>query len=155
MAMDVLLVEDNPDDAELTLMALRDCEAVGELVHALDGAQALEYILAGGPRACRNGARLPKVVVLDLKLPKLDGLEVLRRIRSDERTRRLPVVVLSSSDQESDLRRCYEQGVNSYVVKPVGFEEYLERVSQLGRYWLALNRTQRPEADTEPPASRV
>jgi CheY-like chemotaxis protein len=131
--IDILLVEDNPNDAELTLRALRKTDIGARLAIARDGAEALEYILGGRP--------LPKVVFLDLKLPKIDGMEVLRRIRADERTHSIPVVVLTSSQEERDITECYRLGVNSYVVKPVEFDKFYKAVGELGLYWLVLNKS--------------
>ena len=131
--VDILLVEDNPNDAELTERALRKSELGARLALARDGAEALEYLLSGRPR--------PRVVFLDLKLPKIDGIEVLRRVRADDRTRSIPVVVLTSSQEERDVSECYQLGVNSYVVKPVEFDKFYQAVSDLGTYWLVLNKS--------------
>lgn len=130
--LDILLVEDNPNDAELTLRALKKSPLDVRLKVARDGAEAIEFLLGSGPR--------PKVVFLDLKLPKIDGIEVLRRIRADERIQSLPVVVLTSSQEERDIAECYKQGVNSYVVKPVEFDQFHKAVTDLGAYWLVLNK---------------
>ena len=143
MAMDaaaeveILLVEDNPDDAELTLRALRKGRVSERVRVARDGAEALAYLFGDGTPAL---PRLPKVVLLDLKLPRVDGVEVLRRIKTDARTRRLPVVVLTSSGEQSDVTRCYDLGVNSYIVKPVDFESFMPAIEQAGLYWLLLNQ---------------
>jgi CheY-like chemotaxis protein len=131
--IDILLVEDNPNDAELTLRALRKTDIGARLAIARDGAEALEYLL--------SDRKLPKVVFLDLKLPKIDGMEVLRRIRADERARSIPVVVLTSSQEERDITECYRLGVNSYVVKPVEFDKFYKAVGELGLYWLVLNKS--------------
>ena len=131
--IDILLVEDNPNDAELTQRALKKSELGARLAIARDGAEALEYLLGDRPR--------PKVVFLDLKLPKIDGIEVLRRVRSEERTRCLPIVVLTSSQEERDINECYKLGVNSYVVKPVEFDKFYKAVGDLGMYWLVLNKS--------------
>jgi two-component system response regulator len=131
--VDILLVEDNPNDAELTQRALRKTEIGARLVIARDGAEALERLFTEKIR--------PRVVFLDLKLPKIDGIEVLRRIRTDERTKGFPVVVLTSSQEERDITECYKLGVNSYVVKPVEFDKFYKTVSDLGTYWLVLNKT--------------
>jgi CheY-like chemotaxis protein len=131
--IDILLVEDNPNDAELTLRALKKSDIGARLAIARDGAEALEYLLGDRPR--------PKVVFLDLKLPKIDGIEVLRRVRSEERTRCLPIVVLTSSQEERDINECYKLGVNSYVVKPVEFDKFYKAVGDLGMYWLVLNKS--------------
>jgi two-component system response regulator len=135
----ILLVEDNPRDEELTLRALQKHNIRNEVVVAHDGAEALDYLLARGAYAGRGAFALPEVVLLDLKLPKIDGLEVLRRIRSEEKTKLLPVVILTSSDEERDLLEGYQAGCNSYVRKPVDFQEFVEAVRQLGLYWLVLN----------------
>jgi CheY-like chemotaxis protein len=131
--LDILLVEDNPNDAELTQRALRKTDIGARLLIARDGAEAIEQVLTQGLR--------PRVIFLDLKLPKIDGLEVLRRIRADERTRGIPVVVLTSSQEERDITESYKLGVNSYVVKPVEFDKFYRTVSDLGTYWLVLNKT--------------
>ena len=135
----ILLVEDNPRDEALILRALRKSNVINEVVVARDGVEALDYLFAGGAHAGRDPGVTPQVVLLDLKLPKVDGLEVLQRIRADERTRRLPVVVFTSSSEEEDVIRSYDLGANSYVRKPVDFEHFLEATRQLGLYWLVLN----------------
>ena len=135
----ILLVEDNPDDEALTLRALKKNNILNEVVVAHDGAEALDYLFGTGTHAGRNPSHLPQVVLLDLKLPKVDGLEVLRRIRADERTKLLPVVVLTSSKEEQDLLKSYSLHANSYVRKPVDFTQFTEAVRQLGLYWLILN----------------
>lgn len=136
----ILLIEDNPDDVELTRRALSRSNVANELVVVTDGAEALDYLFARGEYATRDMRVTPEVVLLDLKLPKVDGLEVLRRIRSDERTRLLPVVILTSSNQEKDIRDSYELGANSYVRKPVDFEQFVEATTTLGLYWLVVNQ---------------
>ena len=141
--VEVLLVEDNPSDAELTMRALKKRNLANRLFHAKDGAEALDFVFAKGPFESRRVESGPKVVLLDLKLPKVDGLEVLRCIKSDERTKRIPVVVMTSSREDRDLETCYELGVNGYVVKPVEFEDFSRAVSELGFYWLLLNETPR------------
>jgi len=138
--LEVLLVEDNPRDAELTLRALRKRNLANNVIHAKDGQEALDYLLGEGMYAGRDIHHAPTVILLDLKLPKVDGLQVLRIIKADERTKAVPVVVLTSSREESDLVRSYELGVNSYIVKPVEFESFSEAVSNLGYYWLLLNQ---------------
>ncbi len=135
----ILLVEDNPDDAELTIRALRKNNITNEIVRAEDGVVALDYLFGTGQFAGRDASELPELVLLDLKLPRLDGLDVLRRIREDRRTRFLPVVILTSSNEERDRMRGYELGANSYVQKPVDFQQFLEAARQLGLYWLVLN----------------
>ena len=141
----ILLVEDNPDDEALTLRALKKNNITNEVVVAHDGAEALSLLLGEGNGDGANRA-LPQVVLLDLKLPKVDGLEVLRRLRADERTKLLPVVILTSSNEERDRLRGYGLGANSYVRKPVDFSQFIEAVKQLGLYWLLLNE--------QPPAVR-
>ncbi len=140
----ILLVEDNPDDEALTLRALKKNNILNEVVVAHDGAEALDYLFGAGPYAGRDPSEPPQVVLLDLKLPKVDGLQVLRRIRADERTRLLPVVVLTSSKEEQDLLNSYSLGANSYVRKPVDFNQFMEAVRQLGLYWLVLNEPPPP-----------
>lgn len=138
----ILLVEDNSSDEELTLRALKKSNIRNDVVVARDGAEALDYLFARGSHAGRNANELPQVVLLDLNLPKLSGLEVLHAIRADDRTKLLPVVILTSSKEDRDLVGCYEVGANSYIVKPVDFTQFAESVRQLGLYWLVLN--QRP-----------
>jgi two-component system, response regulator len=137
----ILLVEDNPDDQVLTMRALRANGIVNEVVIAENGAEALDYLFATGAYADRDPTIMPQVVLLDLKLPKVDGLEVLRRLRADERTCLLPIVILTSSKEESDIVGGYSSGANSYVQKPVDFPEFSSAVRQLGLYWLLLNKT--------------
>jgi two-component system response regulator len=137
----ILLVEDNPRDEALTLRALRKSNIVNEVVVARDGVEALDYLFGTGTHAGRDTAATPQLVLLDLKLPKVDGLQVLQRIRSEERTRLLPVVVFTSSSEEEDVIKSYNLGANSYVRKPVDFEQFLEATKQLGLYWLVLNQT--------------
>ena len=136
----ILLVEDNPDDVELTLLAFEQSKIVTEIIVAMDGQEALDYLFAAGAHTGRDPALLPEVVLLDLKLPKIDGLDVLRRMRADERTRRLPVVVLTSSKEELDVLRSYDLGANSFMQKPVDFTEFIEAARYLGFYWLVLNQ---------------
>ena len=135
----ILLVEDNADDEELTIRALKKNNVTNSLVVARDGVEALDYIFGTGAYDGRDTALLPGLVLLDLKLPKIDGLEVLRRIRAHERTRRMPVTVLTSSKEEQDVIRSYDLGANSYIRKPVDFAQFTEAVRQLGIYWLMLN----------------
>jgi two-component system response regulator len=138
---EILLVEDNPSDAEMTIRALRKNNLANFLVHVKDGAEALDFIFAEGAYSHREISNKPKVILLDLKMPKVNGLEVLERIKKDERTSDIPVVVLTSSKEDPDIKRCYQLGVNSYVVKPVEFEDFHEAVSDLGLYWLLVNQT--------------
>lgn len=135
----ILLVEDNPDDEALTLRALSKHNIVNSVVVARDGAEAVDFLFGTGTHAGRATDELPQIVLLDLKLPKLDGFEVLRRIRGHERTRTLPVVILTSSKEERDVAQGYRDGCNSYVRKPVDFDEFIEAARQLGMYWLLLN----------------
>lgn len=135
----ILLVEDNPDDEALTLRAFKKNNIMNEVVVARDGAEALDYLFAAGAHAGRDMSVMPAVILLDLKLPKVDGLEVLRRLRADYRTKLLPVVILTSSNEEQDLIDGYSLGANSYVRKPVDFTQFSEAVRQLGLYWLLLN----------------
>lgn len=135
----ILLVEDSSRDVALTRRALKKSNIVNEVVVARDGVEALDYLLGAGIYAGRDMTVLPQLILLDLKMPKLDGLQVLQRIRADERTRRLPVVVFTSSSEEEDMVKSYDLGANSYVRKPVDFDQFLEATKQLGLYWLVLN----------------
>ncbi len=135
----ILLVEDNPDDAKLTLRALKKSRIANEVVVVHDGVDAMEYLQCTGKFSGRNRDMLPQVVLLDLKMPRMDGLEFLQRIRSDERTRLLPVVVLTTSSEDRDRIESYKLGANSYVRKPVDFNQFVEAVQNLGLYWLVLN----------------
>ena len=139
-AVEILLVEDNPEDLELALRALRKANLANHIQTARDGAEALDYIFAEGEYSGRKVEDSPKVILLDLKLPKVDGLEVLKRLKSDPRTRAIPVVVLTSSKEQNDVVKSYHLGVNSYIVKPVNFEAFVTAVQQLGMYWLLLNQ---------------
>ena len=134
MSQTILLVEDNPDDAELTRLALERLRKDAKIVHVTDGAQAIDYLLGG---TARPDVRF---IILDIKLPKVDGLQVLERIKADPRTKAIPVVILTSSNREGEVARSFESGVNSYVVKPVELEEYMDKVSALGRYWDDINQ---------------
>ena len=136
---EILLVEDNPDDVDLTLRAFIKSNFANEVVVAHDGVEALDYLFGTGPHA-DAGPRLPQVVLLDLNLPRIDGMQVLERIRANPRTRLLPVVILTSSTEQRDLVNGYKLGANSYIKKPVDFKEFLEAVRQLGLYWLLLNQ---------------
>jgi CheY-like chemotaxis protein len=138
--VEILLVEDNPTDAELTIRALKKNNLANKLVWVKDGAEALDFLFATGAYTGRNVTCPLKVVLLDLRLPKVDGMEVLRRIKGDERTRAIPVVVLTSSKEDRDVAESYQLGVNSFISKPVGFEEFAKTVSELGLYWLLVNR---------------
>lgn len=135
----ILLVEDNQDDEELALLAFKKGQILNDVIVARDGVEALDYLFATGPHTGRDLTNIPQLMLLDLKLPKVDGLEVLRRVRSDSRTRRLPVVILTSSREEEDLIQSYDLGANSYVRKPVDFAQFVEAVRQLQIYWLVLN----------------
>ena len=137
--LEILLVEDNPNDAELAIRALKKRNLSNSLIHVQDGQAALDFLFCTGPYEGRDANHLPKVVLLDLKLPKVDGIEVLRRLRAEPRTRLLPVVVLTSSREERDVMETYELGANSFIVKPVDFENFSEAVSHLGMYWLLMN----------------
>ena len=137
----ILLVEDNPDDEALTLRALKRNHIANEVVVTRDGAEALDYLFGEGKFAGRDPAQRPEVILLDLKLPKMDGLEVLKRLRADDRTRRIPVVILTTSSEEQDIAASYDLGANSYIRKPVDFRQFTEAVRQLGLYWLLFNET--------------
>jgi len=137
----ILLVEDNPDDELLAIRALKKNNIMNEVVVTRDGTEALDYLFGAGAYAGRDMSVMPQIILLDLKLPKVDGLEVLRRIRNDERTKLLPVVVLTSSSEERDLTESYSLGANSYIRKPVNFAQFTEAIRQLGLYWLVLNES--------------
>jgi len=136
----ILLVEDNPDDEELTLRALRKANIVNDVFVARDGQEALDFLFATGKHAGRNALTMPGVVLLDLKLPKLNGIDVLQRMRADPRTKLIPVVVLTSSSEDEDMLKSYQSGANSYVRKPVEFSSFANAVTQLGMYWMLLNQ---------------
>jgi two-component system, response regulator len=136
----IMVVEDNPDDEELTLRALRHGKVANDIVVTRDGSEALEYMFGTGKYAGRDLSRMPAVILLDLKLPKLSGLDVLQRLRADERTKLIPIVVLTSSSEDEDMLRSYQSGANSYVRKPVEFSAFASAVSQLGVYWMLLNQ---------------
>jgi two-component system response regulator len=142
--IEILLVEDNPRDAEMTLRALKRSNLANKVHWVKDGAEALDYMFCQGEYAGRDPARAPRLVLLDIKMPKVDGIEVLRRLKSDERTRRAPVVVMTSSNEERDVVETYQLGVNSYIVKPVQFEAFIEIVAKIGLYWLLTNRVPDP-----------
>jgi two-component system, response regulator len=137
--VEVLLVEDNPSDAEMTIRALKKNNLANKLLHLKDGAQALDFIFCEGEYAGRKMENTPKVILLDLKMPKVNGKEVLEKIKSDPRTKKIPVVVLTSSKEDPDIKDCYGMGVNGYVVKPVEFDEFHKAISDLGLYWLIVN----------------
>jgi len=139
--VEILLVEDNPHDAEMTIRALRRVNLANRLIHVKDGAEALDFIFSKGTFAGRNTAEKPKVILLDIKMPKVDGIEVLRQIKSDPNTKTIPVVIMTSSKEEQDVFTSYNLGVNSYVVKPVDFEGFAKAVSDLGFYWLITNQS--------------
>ena len=143
--IELLLVEDNPQDLELALRSLRKINLANHIEVARDGAEALEIIFCEGPRAGRKMADGPRVILLDLKLPKVDGLEVLKRVKGDPRTRAIPVVVLTSSKEQRDIVESYHLGVNSYIVKPVNFDGFTEAMRDVGVYWLMLNQSPRLE----------
>ena len=138
--IDILLVEDNASDAEMTIHALKKSGLANKLLHLKDGALALDFIFAEGDYLGRNMEYKPKVILLDLKMPKVNGLEVLQKIRDDERTKNIPVVMLTSSKEDPDIKTCYALGVNSYVVKPVAFDEFQKAITDLGLYWMIVNQ---------------
>jgi CheY-like chemotaxis protein len=144
--VEILLVEDNPNDLELTLRALRKANLTNNIQIARDGAEAIEFLFCEGAYAHRKLEDGPKVILLDLKLPKIDGLEVLRRVKTDERTKAIPVVVLTSSKEQKDVVDSYQLGVNSYIVKPVNFEGFANAVQEIGMYWLLLNQAPQMES---------
>jgi len=137
--IEILLVEDNPDDEELTLHTLNENKLANHIKVVRDGAEALDYLFATGAYEGRNIHDRPRLILLDLKLPKLDGIQVLEKIKSDPHTKQIPVVILTSSKEEPDIAKCYDLGANSYIVKPVAFDEFRECITQLGMYWQILN----------------
>ena len=139
LMVDILLIEDNPNDVELTMRALKRNHIVNNIQVIMDGAEALDYFFASGKYSGRDTNLKPKLVILDLKLPKVDGLEILRKIKNDEATKTIPVVVLTTSKEESDIVSSYKLGANSFIVKPVDFEKFITTVKELGMYWLLLN----------------
>jgi len=139
--VEILLVEDNPQDAEMAIRALKKNNLSNNVVHVTDGEEALDFIFARGAYSGRNIESGPKIILLDLKLPKVDGLEVLKIVKSDERTKMIPVIALTSSSEEKDIIESYRLGVNSYIVKPVDFDKFVEAIKDLGLYWLLLNQS--------------
>jgi two-component system response regulator len=141
-SIDLLLAEDNANDAELTIRELKRHNLANNLYHVKDGEEALDFIFCSGKYAgTRNIANTPKMILLDIQMPKVNGIEVLEKIRADERTRHLPVVILTSSKEDPDIKRCYDLGANSYIVKPVNFERFTAAIQSLGYYWLLLNQS--------------
>jgi len=139
--VEILLVEDNMTDAELTIRALRKVNLANRLIHLKDGAEALDFLFGRGEYAQRVITQVPKVILLDIKMPRVDGIEVLKQIKAAENTKNIPVVMMTSSKEQPDISECYGLGVNSYVVKPVEFENFAKAVSELGLYWLLINET--------------
>jgi two-component system response regulator len=138
--VEILIVEDNLHDAELTIRALRKNNLANHVTHLIDGAEALDFLLGLGVYASRDVSNVPKVILLDLKMPKVSGLEVLTRIKAEEHTKLIPVVILTSSAEDPDVKRSYELGANSYIVKPVKFQDFAKVISELGMYWLVINK---------------
>jgi two-component system, response regulator len=139
--IEIVLVEDNPDDAALAIRALKKQNLGNKLIHLQDGAEALDFIYGTGEYTGRNVESTPKVILLDLKMPKVGGIEVLRKIKSDALTKNIPVVILTSSAEDPDIKKCYELGANSYIVKPVEFDNFAKSIADLGMYWMVLNRS--------------
>lgn len=139
-AVDILLVEDNPQDAEMAIRALKKNNLANHLIHVKDGEEALDFIFARGAFSDRKGKSNPKVILLDLKLPKVGGLDILKEVKSDPNTKMIPVVVLTSSKEENDMVESYKLGVNSYIVKPVDFDKFINCIKDLGLYWLVVNQ---------------
>ncbi|HEY1025107.1 MAG TPA: response regulator [Sphingobacteriaceae bacterium] len=137
---DILLIEDNADDAGLTIRALRKNNVLNTIIHLSDGEEALNYIFCEGEYHGRNHNELPRLILLDLKMPKVDGLEVLKRVKSDVKTKNIPIIILTSSNENADVEECYRMGANSYLVKPVEFDGYLQAIGTLSNYWLQLNQ---------------
>ena len=137
---EILLVEDNESDAEMTIRALKKSGLANTVSHLTDGAEALDFIFSKGEYSGRPLGKLPKLILLDLKMPKVNGIEVLLKIKADERTKKIPIVMLTSSQEDPDIQRCYNLGVNSYVVKPVDFEEFHKAIHSLGLYWMLVNQ---------------
>ena len=138
--VEILLAEDNSSDAEMTIAALKKNGLANKLLHVNDGAAALDFLFADGEYTGRSMEDKPKVILLDLKMPKVNGIEVLEKIRADERTKHIPVVMLTSSKEDPDIKKCYDLGVNSYVVKPVEFEDFQKVITELGLYWMIVNQ---------------
>lgn len=138
--IEILLVEDNLSDAEMTIRALKKNNLVNQIAHVKDGAEALDFIFATGKYKLRDKKNHPKVILLDLKMPKISGIQVLEKIKSEKSTKAIPVVILTSSNQDPDIKVCYDLGANSYVVKPVRFDAFVKAISELGFYWLMLNQ---------------
>ncbi len=138
--VEILLVEDSEMDAEVTIRALRKGKVANSIVHLTDGAQALDFLFCEGEYAGRNMYMTPKVIMLDLKMPKVDGIEVLERIKSDPILKKIPVVILTSSKEHPDVEKCYDLGANSYIVKPVGFDNFMDAINQAGMYWMLINQ---------------
>jgi CheY-like chemotaxis protein len=139
--VEILIVEDNPDDAELAIRALKKSHLANNVTHLIDGAEALDFLFGTGQYAGRDINNVPKVILLDLKMPKVNGLEVLQRIKAEEHTKMIPVVILTSSAEDPDIKRSYELGANSYIVKPVEFNNFAKIISELGMYWLVINKS--------------
>lgn len=137
--IEILLVEDDPDDAEMTIDAMRKNNLANKLIHTVDGEEALDFLFGTGKFIGRNINLKPRLILLDLKMPKVDGMEVLQKVKSNEATKKIPVVILTSSKEDPDVSRCYELGANGYIVKPVEFEGFAKAVSELGMYWMLLN----------------
>lgn len=142
-SVEIILVEDNPDDAILTIRALKKNNLANRLIHLKDGAEALDFLFAEGEYSGRDKNITPKVILLDLKMPKVNGLEVLQRLKADNSTKHIPVVVLTSSSEDPDIKDCYSYGVNSYIVKPLGFDDFTRKISELGLYWMVTNESPR------------
>jgi two-component system response regulator len=138
--VEIILVEDNPDDAALTIRALKKQNLANRLVHLKDGAAALDFMFATGEYTGRNTQNIPKVILLDLKMPKINGIQVLEKLKSNPLTKMIPVVILTSSAEDPDIKQCYALGANSYIVKPVEFEDFTKKVSELGMYWALVNK---------------
>jgi two-component system, response regulator len=138
--LEIILIEDNPDDAALTIRALKKQNLANKLIHLKDGAEALDFIFGKGAYAERSTVNTPKVILLDLKMPKVNGIEVLEKLKSDSLTKHIPVVILTSSAEDPDIKKCYALGANSYIVKPVDFDNFAKTVADLGLYWMVLNQ---------------